>query len=227
MNIKYPTDEVKGIIKRKIKTPRVVKEINESRDLVKLVVGAGNNPIEGWYNFDVRSRSPQVYFLDVTKDFPFSNGSTDLILCEHLIEHLSFNDGLRMLKESYRILKAGGKFRVSTPDLAKVVSLYGKINGPEGEYTRWITDFVPELRNNHRNTYQFTINNAFHNWGHQFLYDESLLREALEKSSFTNIKRFKYGESDCEHFRGAEIHGRVVKNEKMVNFESLILEGEK
>ena len=227
MSIKDLTDEVKEIIKRKIKTPGVVREINKSRGLVKLVVGAGNNPVDGWYNFDIKSRSPQVCYLDVTKDFPFSDESIDLILCEHLIEHLSFDTGIHMLGEFNRVLKNDGRARISTPDLARIVSLYGKEDGMEGDYINWITNFVPELRVYGRNTHQFAINNAFHNWGHQFLYDEMLLKKSMEQSRFTNIKRFDYGESDCEYFRGAEIHGRVVKNEEVVDFESLILEAMK
>jgi len=227
MNIEYIVDEVKGIIKRKIKTPKIVREINNSTGLVKLVIGAGNNPVDGWYNFDIRSRSSQVYYLDVTKKFPFFDESINLILCEHLIEHLSFDDGQRMLDEFYRILKSNGSIRVSTPDLARVVSLYGKEDGVEGNYVQWISNFVPELRLNGRDAYQFVINNAFHNWGHQFLYDKPLLKKCLEQSGFTEIRRYNYGESDCEHFKGAEIHGEVVNNNEMVNFESLILEGTK
>ncbi len=223
----YIVGEIKGIIKRRIKTHRIIREINKSRELVKLVVSSGNNPIEGWYNFDIRSRSPQVYFLDVTKDFPLDDKSIDLILCEHTIEHLSFDDGLNMLKEFYRVLKTNSKVRISTPDLAKVISLYGKEVGIEGDYIKWITNFVPELRNRGRNTYQFAINNAFHNWGHHFLYDETLLKKIMEQNRFSNIKKFNYWESDCKYFRGTEIHAKVVKNGKMVNFESLILDAEK
>jgi len=227
MFTEFLTGGTKGIIKRKIRTPLIIRRINNSKGLVKLVIGAGNKYLEGWYNFDLRSKSPQVYYLDVTKRFPLKDQSTDLILCEHLIEHLSFDEGQNMLNEFYRILKTGGKVRISTPDLKRVVSLYGKINGPEAEYIRWITNFVPELKDKHRDTYQFAINNAFHNWGHRFLYDEALLRNSLEQNRFRNVKRFNYRESDCDPFRGAEVHGNVVKDEIMVNFESLILEGER
>lgn len=56
MIIDYIGGEINGVIKRKIKTPKVVREINSSNGDVKLVIGAGNSPLDGWYNFDLRSR---------------------------------------------------------------------------------------------------------------------------------------------------------------------------
>jgi predicted SAM-dependent methyltransferase len=229
MFLKYFIYEFKGIVKRNIRTPKVIREINQKKDFVKIVVGAGNHPVKGWYNFDIRSRSPNVYYLDVTKKFPLNDKSVNLVLCEHLIEHLSFDEGQHMLNEIYRVLKDTGRIRISTPDLARVISLYGneRGNGIAGEYIQWMSDFVPELKSRGRGSYQFIINNVFHNWGHQFLYDEELLSKCMEHIGYRSIRRYSLGKSDFDLFIGSEIHGQVVKNSEMVNFESLILEGSK
>lgn len=168
-----------------------------------------------------------MYYLDAAKDFPFEDGTVDAILSEHLIEHLDFDKGQHMLKECYRILKDGGRIRVATPDMARIISLYGKEDGIEGEYVRWITNFVQGFREDGRITYQFAINNAFQNWSHRFLYDFLLLKKSMDEVGFGDIERFGYLQSNSDFFLGVEKHGDVVQNKKMVDFESLILEAKK
>jgi SAM-dependent methyltransferase len=58
--------------------------------------------------------------LDVSslplEDNHFSGSSFDLVLASHLIEHL--NDPSSFVREVYRILKTGGRFFVTTPNIA-------------------------------------------------------------------------------------------------------------
>jgi hypothetical protein len=54
----------------------------------------------------------------------------------------------------------------------------------------------------------FVINNAFRNWGHQFLYDRTLLKSMLEEVGFSDITFVAPGESEDKHLRGIETHGQ-------------------
>ena len=45
----------------------------------------------------------------------------------------------------------------------------------------------------------FVINNAFRDWGHQFLYDGDLLVMTMQEAGFTNIRRGSLGESNDEN----------------------------
>lgn len=52
-----------------------------------------------------------------TDTFPFDKESFDVILCCELIEHL-WRNPYHMLKEIFRVLKRGGLFTLTTPNLA-------------------------------------------------------------------------------------------------------------
>ena len=64
----------------------------------KLQLGAGGNNVPGWLNTDIDVGSNQAY-VDATKPFPFSDGSINYVFSEHVIEHLTYEQGLGMLKE--------------------------------------------------------------------------------------------------------------------------------
>lgn len=127
-----------------------------------------------------------------------------------------------MLFECNRILKPAGKIRISTPDLETLLALRtSKPDDIQKKYIRWITDnfiggdiYKPSL----------VINNAFRNWGHQFLYDKETLELALRQAGFNDLKYFQPGESDDQNLRGLEGHGASVGSEEMNRFESMVVE---
>ena len=58
-----------------------------------------------------------------------------------MIEHISYPQGLFIMSECYRILKANGKIRISTPNLAFLIDLYKEDkSGLQQEYIKWATD---------------------------------------------------------------------------------------
>ena len=110
--------------------------------------------------------------MDATKPFPFKSATFDYVYSEHMIEHVSWLDGLAMLKESYRVLKPNGKIRIATPDLKVFIDIYcGENRSRDLDYIKWITDrFLNEV-----DIYEqgLVVNNVFRNWHHQFIYDET------------------------------------------------------
>jgi len=63
----------------------------------------------------------RVYMIDINKDsLPFDSGSIDLITSFEVIEHLLSTDNL--ISESYRVIKEGGYFIISTPNLASWIN---------------------------------------------------------------------------------------------------------
>lgn len=168
-------------------------------------------------------RSERVAFLDATKPLPFDDNSFDYVYSEHMIEHISWADGQSMLKECRRILKPGGTIRIATPDLAVLLGLYGHKKEPlKDRYIQWITNrFIEGIQVSKA---PFVINNAFRNWGHQFIYDGELLEMALKESGFTNARRYGVGESDDMNLKRVETHGTNVADEEMVAFETMVFE---
>ena len=52
----------------------------------------------------------------------------------------------------------------------------------------------------------FRINRAFHGWGHQFLYNQAMLTNALQAAGFATVTYHRYGQSDIFEFQGVEGH---------------------
>jgi predicted SAM-dependent methyltransferase len=194
----------------------------------KLHIGAGPHLLEGWLNGDIEPwflghlRNHSI-LLDATKRFPFADDTFDYIFTEHMIEHVDYSDGFRMLQECYRVLKPGGHIRIATPDLEKLVRLYDPSKGEvENRYIRWAVD----KSLSHIGVYEpgFVINNFFRKWGHRFIYDRSTLHYAMRQTGFIEIVPYAPRESENPALRELERHGETI-GEEMNRFETMVLEG--
>jgi predicted SAM-dependent methyltransferase len=212
-----------------------IRRYLDGHEIKKLQLGTGTLPTPGWLNTDldptlgrtVTADGPPVIFLDVTRRFPFLDATFDYAAAEHLIEHLHYDAGRRMLAECARVLRPGGRIRIATPDLERLLNLYEqrhRLSSEQEAYIRWTADMWLEPD---RASVAFVINNAFHAWGHQFLFDEDTLRATLAEVGFTAIDRFAVRESDDAHLQGLETHGCACGNEAMVAFETMVLEAER
>ncbi len=85
----------------------------KSNGNVFLVLGAGPTKYEGWFSTDIVT-------LDVTreKDFKkyFKNKKINKILAEHVIEHLSSEQIIKMNKNIYKYSESDLNIRIAVPD---------------------------------------------------------------------------------------------------------------
>ena len=230
-----------------VRRRRAAKAYFRSHETRKLNIGAGPDfRLEGWLNTD---RNPDysrgVAYLDATEPFPFKDATFDYVTSEHLIEHLTYDEGLRMLGRCFRVLRPGGRIRIATPDLRVYVDLFRPDKSDvQRRYIRYHVDkFLPRYGRDPRNRSALgslaerarsaasdaaltclVINNEFRDWGHRFIYDRETLSAAMERAGFVDVVRYASGESDDENLRGIECHGKVVKNEEMNRFETMVLE---
>lgn len=203
--------------------PIAVSSYLRSSNIKKLQIGSGPTSKNTWLCTDIDPIFSKIIYLDATKPFPFNDSAFDYIFSEHMIEHISYEQGLAMLRECYRVLKPKGVIRITTPDLEVLLGLYSsKLNPIQMRYIQWISD-----RDIGVGDYKasFVINNAFRNWGHQFLYDYDLLNKSLREAGFINIKRQNVGESEDENLRRLETHGENIGDEEINSFETMVLEG--
>lgn len=175
----------------------------------KLQIGAGTNSLPGWLNTDIEPREGQA-FLDAMKPFPIPDNSLKYVYAEQVIEHLPFDGGMDMLRESHRVLAPGGKLRVATPDLRQLVALFDQ-DLTESE-RRFMTAQLKLERVSVKEAESplFIMNMYFYRWGHQFLYDQQTLRSALEAVGFRDVRFLRHGESDDPELRNVERHIYVV-----------------
>lgn len=204
-----------------LNSPRVVREYMLTHPIRKLQIGAGRIDYPGWLNTDI-DPGPGESYLDATKRFPVPDASIHYIFGEHVIEHLSYDNGLLMLRECYRVLVPGGKIRFATPNLMKYLSL---VQEPKNEaaqsYFRskleahgWPQNSRPE---------SMILNMEMRSFGHQFLYDPRTLSDRLAQVGFRMIAEFPPGESDDPQLRGVE--SRHNNGWRAVNdYESMVLQ---
>ena len=90
----------------------MINKYLQSHSVRKLQLAAGGNLLEGWLNTDAfmltsyfSPINKNLIYLDVTKPFPFEDNTFDYIYSEHLIEHLTYEQGLFMMQECFRVLK--------------------------------------------------------------------------------------------------------------------------
>lgn len=217
-NIKSTELNIKSIDRLSIETYLAEQKVK------KLHIGCGENILSGWLNSDLSPHSDKVIPIDATDMFSLENDMFDYIFSEHMIEHISYSNGLAMLSESHRILKHGGKLRISTPDLQFLIDLYQKNPSKlQKEYIKWATDCF--IKNAPYYDDIFVINNFVRDWGHLFIYDEKTLRSSLENVGFTKIIRLELNESKDEALRNLENEKRMPQG--MLKLESFTLEATK
>lgn len=99
-------------LSRKRRQWKLRKQLSTA-DPLRVVVGAGPTEFHGWFQTDKE-------ILDVTSrsdwDALFVPESIDLLLSEHMLEHLSQAEARSAVALCYRYLKRGGLFRVAVPD---------------------------------------------------------------------------------------------------------------
>ncbi len=192
----------------------------------KLQIGSGYNLLDGWLNTTLYPFAPGAVFLDASQPFPIPTATFAYVFSEHVIEHLEFDEAAAMLGECQRILKSGGRLRLATPDLARIIALYTQPDAPaQQQYIRWIMDnFRPRV--GAYNPAQ-VINQSFHGWRHKFIYDEATLVNALEAAGFTAATRLEPGQSGDEHLRGIERHGEYVGSDAAMRYETMVFEAMK
>jgi predicted SAM-dependent methyltransferase len=189
----------------------------------KLHLGCGTFVLDGWLNTDLFPKSPSVVQLDATQTFPLPSATVDATYSQHIIEHVPYADGLRLLSEAYRVLKPGGTLRIATPDLRFLLAVYTRPADPlHQRYISWsIKRHVSDAPYVDR---VFVVNNYFRAWGHAFIYDEATLRTAFERAGFSKVRRMALNESADPLLRGLSCAD--VLDEFLV-LETMTLEAQK
>lgn len=186
------------------RTARLLSQLPR-RDLL-INIGCGFRPLPGWVNLDLVPGYAEVIW-DVRQMLPFPDQSVSAIFCEHVIEHLGQGEGRRLLGEFYRILQPGGVVRISTPDAAKYLNSYVRLDG-----------FLDHPRFGDGSTPYIDLINRMmrENGGHLWIYDHQSLTVALREAGFGNVVKSLPGRSIHDRMNGIDSPER--------EYESLYIE---
>ena len=120
-----------------------------------------------------------INYLNVTKQFPYTDNAFDYVFSSHLFEHLYPTDAIFCLKEVYRVLKVGGVLRISVPDLDKIIASYDPTRTDE-----FLEAIFESKRKRDKNK---------HHWH----FNERSLSTILKVISFREVYRCEFKQGRC------------------------------
>lgn len=196
--------------------------MNHNVSAVYVQYGCGWCAPYGWRNFDASPtlRFEKIPFLgtlytrnanrfpknaewgNIAYGLPIAENSCAGIYCSHVLEHLAMDEFRVALKETFRILKPGGIFRLVLPDLEHEVAKYIKDATPDAainfmhatslgkiERPRGIKGLVLEFLGNSQ---------------HLTMWDYKTIANELNKAGFVDIRRASFADSKDSKFSEVE-----------------------
>jgi predicted SAM-dependent methyltransferase len=147
-------------------------------------------------NVDIdRAVKPDVR-VDLRFGFPAPPSSVAFIFSEHVLEHLSLEDGLRLFADCQFALAPGGVMRIAMPDLRYIVDRY------LGDWRDQI--WLEESAYRVIDTPARMLNFALRSWGHRYVYDLSEVSLRLNNAGFTVVEPQEFGQSSHPELKGLE-----------------------
>ena len=139
--------------------------------MIRLNLGSGFHVKPGWDNLDAVFGHMLPGALS-----RYATGSVAEVFSEHFIEHLTWEQGLALMRECRRVLAPDGALRFSCPDLRKLVQRYleGRIRDYGGA---WLPESPCAM-----------LNEGLRAWGHQYLYDAPELERLARAAGFSRVQ---------------------------------------
>lgn len=205
---------------------------------MKLNLGCGPVQPSGWINVDgsnrawLASRLPwldrllvvlhligstefnkQTFYVDLLRQLPWKDRSVDVIYMGEILEHFTREEGEKVLRECYRILKPSGILRIRVPDnaffWANYIKEYEQIKKkPRSQWslnhTRWIEMFFKDVCISRPKIWQSI--GHYHKW----MYDEISLIILIESIGFHNVQRKVFRQSAISQIEDVETREDLI-----------------
>lgn len=192
--------------------------------------GCGTNLIPGYLNIDIADLSDTSVYLpinckrddhkldylrhDMRNGIPLDLHNLQGIYSCHFLEHLTKDDGMNFLKQSFDRLEPGGCFRVVVPDFEMWAKAY--VNKDQ-RFLMW-------YQRNYLNKWDSVVtectifNGMIYNYGHACMYDFQTMRDKLYKIGFARVTRKRWSSGSLINMKALETSLNYHQ------YESLIIE---
>lgn len=107
----------------------------------KLEIGSGNRPQDGFDHLDINPNCPHLEYVAAMDTLPMKNEVYDEVHAIHVIEHQSWRDARKILKEWLRVTKPGGFVYLATPNLKYIAQKYLEGLNKDGAKKEWERDY--------------------------------------------------------------------------------------
>ena len=184
--------------------------------------GCGFSSPAGWINFDSSptlrferipligkwySRNGQrfpdgVHFGNVVSGLPLPDNSVDLLYCSHVLEHLALEEFRDALRESFRILRPGGVFRLVLPCLENAIKTYSESKDASAsiQFCKSTLFGVENRRRDLKGFFVDWLGGSKHLW----MWDYKGMEAELKLAGFVEVRRAHFGDSDHSEFTVVE-----------------------
>lgn len=92
--------------------------------LLNLACGSKVSDVGHWTNVDFQSPVNGVIEMNILRGLPFAPGTFDAVYSAQFIEHLTLEEGERVLRNVSKVMKPGAVIRLVTPDLEELARTY-------------------------------------------------------------------------------------------------------
>lgn len=194
---------------------RLLSRLWSHDSLLLLNLGSGKRYIKGFINIDGNISARKDLWLDIRHGLPYANNSVRAIYLCHVLEHVSWKEAQRVLRECHRVLVAGGGIRAVTPSMEKAIEAY--LRGDGDWFPSWPDVFK-------------SIGGRFNNYllcrdQHRLMFDFSLMEEVLASAGFCSVEKHGYGSSRV--FSAALLAEMEPEGSRDFYERSLVAEGSK
>lgn len=178
-------------------------EVLKGDGKIKLNLGSFTTMFHhGWTNVDIHdlgqwaAGNGYTYQRhDIRGGLPYPTAGVDLIFSSHMLEHLTYEEGKRVLSECRRVLKPSGAMRILVPDAGYLMTCYQHTQGERlGDARDAVNlNYFDEINDQSA----ATPTAAGKLWallheGHASCYDAETLLKALEETGFVaKVSKFR------------------------------------
>jgi ubiquinone/menaquinone biosynthesis C-methylase UbiE len=161
-----------------------------------------------------------IFIHDIRTPLPFPAGSATAVYASHVLEHMYFEEGRRLLRESFRVLSSGGLLRIVVPDLHAIVREYlGE--RPFGPLSPDMEALRPADRFNQRLLMRSPAPSSanlfyrlYENWedfhSHKWMYDLDSLTDLFVQAGFVEVQSMECHVSRITDIQGVEDPSRIL-----------------
>ncbi len=163
-------------------------DANYHDDKVRINVGAGSHPMEGWVNIDQDPSSGGIDLVADGRDLPYDDGEVEAVYAGHCLEHLTLDEGLVMLKEFARVVRPGGTVGILVPDIREVFRRYLAGTSDIIQYQVHTPRLIRDMRTiNDIFVYNHSVATDEYDSPHRAAYDAPLLVEQLRAAGLEPV----------------------------------------
>lgn len=140
---------------------------------------------------------------DILKSLPgVPENSCDGVYCSHVLEHLSYDDCLLAVRNTFRILKPGGYFRCVVPDLEKAAREYVQdlANQDTQANIRFLEKTMLGKKQRQRGL-RGLLMKTLGNSDHLYMWDHFSLAQLFREAGFKQVRHCHFNDCPDTMFR--------------------------